>query len=249
MGQPAKRPAGAGADTSGPHDQPAGRDDADVRRETRTASKAWIGAHTALLAAAALFVVAVTFDGPGHASAQVSPCPPLPSIEFFGQSFQAETIVWCIDLSVGMNFGSPSLLAVAKQQVIQGLSQLTPHTQFGVVGMHTSPVVNGLRYGTPANAMAVANWIQSQFPFQDACPGVGVQRTLELAGGAFQDEAIVLVATSTPEPCPNDPTAAALAAANLNGVPIHVFFLSSAPSPFWQQVAADSGGSFHAVEL
>ena len=186
-----------------------------------------------------------------------------PPPTFYGEEIPSEndTLVYVIDRSGSMGWGSQSYVDLdgsvkngpkmdrSKAEIIRSIMGLSQNFRFNIVGYDCYTIMwsTGLQKADDANKQAAIAWVRALQP--QGATGTGPATALGL--GDKENMAVVLLTDGAPNCGANgfEGHRTMISTNNTQGAVINVFGIAATGSyrGFCQNVAMDSGGSYHDV--
>jgi hypothetical protein len=190
------------------------------------------------------------------ASEICSPFRDLPSMDFYGQDFQADGVLYVVDRS--SNMMDAGELAIAKREILRTIGGFPETVEFGII-FFDSGVAQFPPGGAPVRAdaeakLAATSFVQSIDWGQGSCCHVGLLAGLECANQSEAQRKVLIyvgngggTCTGSDEPEYLEETLAAVTSLNTHGVEIHCIGIVSPSTQgrhFMHRLAWDNGGSY-----
>ncbi|HIA27400.1 MAG TPA: VWA domain-containing protein, partial [Planctomycetes bacterium] len=154
-------------------------------------------------------------------------------VQFYGQSFEGDSFVWCLDRSSSM---AGSRFDQLKEEVLLAVISLSSQSRFDLVAFSTGHEVWAprLRRATPQNRQSAMGWIQNLQPWGLTCLGEAVVESLEiLTASPDRHRNLILVGDGMPYCGAGGPgleeTQDYILSANWQMIPISTIFLGDQP--------------------
>ena len=124
-------------------------------------------------------------------------------IVFYGRTYEADSIVFCVDASVSMS--NDGRWELQKREVKRAITELSSNSEFGLVfyGADSYRFKDTLVPATETYKKQALAFVDSRDLTLGTCLGPGVVKSLELLRGARNERKAVIVAgDGKPTPCP-----------------------------------------------
>lgn len=170
-------------------------------------------------------------------------------VQFYGQSFEGDSFVWCLDKSGSM--GHDGRMQLLKDEMLLTLASLSSRTQFDLVAFSTGHEAWSGRLMKAAFRESAMAWVQELEPNGLTCLGVAVVESLEiLAKSTDRHRNLILVGDGMPFCGSGGPsleeTMGYILNHNWQRLPISTIFLGNEPEgeEFMRKLALHTGGVF-----